>query len=194
MTQMLLIIGVASAVVFPTILLVDGALTPGYDPVYHTGSELSLGARGWIQIANFLQMGVGMLAFALGVNRALDTVAGPIFLAVFGLGSIVSGLFVPDALRGYPPGAKETVTRHGQIHDATGPIMFFAIFAAALTLAGRLEGGWQVYTMLNAVVGLAFTIWTAISFQRDSAKTGLVQRGLILVYLIWVALLGLHLA
>jgi len=64
-TETLLIVGVAAAVVFVAVLLVEGALRSGYDPAYHSGSELSLGDRGWIQMANFLQMGVGMFAFAL---------------------------------------------------------------------------------------------------------------------------------
>lgn len=193
MTEILLLIGVVTAVVFIAVLLVEGAIRPGYDPVYHTGSELSLGDRGWIQIANFLQMGVGMLAFALGVHETLGTAAGSILLAIFGLGLIASGALVPDPLRGYPPGASEDVTWHGQAHNAAGPVMFIAIFAAALTLAGRLEGAWQVYTVLTAVAGLALTVWTAVSFQRDAASTGLVQRGLILVYWIWIVLLGIHL-
>jgi Protein of unknown function (DUF998) len=75
-TETLLIVGVAVAVVFVVVLLVEGAFRPAYNPTYHTGSELSLGDRGWIQIANFLQMGVGMFAFAIGVNRILDTFGG----------------------------------------------------------------------------------------------------------------------
>ena len=194
MTEALLVIGVVTALVFLAVLLVEGTLRTGYDPIYHTVSELSLGDRGWIQIASFLQMGVGMLAFALGLNQALDTVAGPIFLAVFGLGSIVSGVLVPDALRGYPSGVNGGVTWRGQVHNAAGPVMFIAVLAATLSLAGQLAGAWQVYTVLTAIFGLGLTVWTAISYQRDSAYTGLVQRGLILVYLIWIILLGMHLA
>ena len=68
----LLRVGVAAALVFVVVLSLEGALRPDYDPIYHTGSALSLGDRGWIQIANFLQLGVGMLAFAAGVRRRLD--------------------------------------------------------------------------------------------------------------------------
>lgn len=53
MTETLLIAGVGAALVFVAVLLIEGALHR-YDPTYHTGSELSLGDRGWIQIANFL--------------------------------------------------------------------------------------------------------------------------------------------
>jgi hypothetical protein len=37
------------------------------------------------------------------------------------------------------------------------------------------------------------TIWTALAFLRDAAKTGLVQRGLIVIYLTWIVVLGIHL-
>jgi hypothetical protein len=197
-TETLLLVVVAVAVVFLAVLLIEGALRPGYDPTYHTGSELSLGDRGWIQIANFLQMGGGMFAFAIGVNRTLNTPVGAVLLAIFGLGMIAAGVFLPDPIRGYPPGAPtgtpDEVTRHHQVHHVVGgPVAFLAIFGACLTVAGRLEGSWRLYTVLTAIVGLALTIWTALAFQRDAANTALVQRALILVYWSWIVLLGIHL-
>ena len=187
----------AAAVVFVAVVLIEGALRPGYDPTYHTGSELSLGDRGWIQIANFLLTGTGMFAFAVGVNRTLNTAVGAVLLATFGLGAIASGVFVTDPIRGYPPGAptgtRAEVTWHHKLHDAVAPPMFLAIFGACLTLAGRLEGPWRLYTVLTAIVGLALTIGTALAFKRDAAYTGLVQRALLLVYWSWIVLLGIHL-
>lgn len=56
-----------------------------------------------------------------------------------------------------------------------------------------LEGSWRWYTALTAVVGLGLTMGTALSYQRDAAKTGLVQWALILVYWSWIVLLGIHL-
>jgi hypothetical protein len=69
MTVTPLIIGVTAAAVFLTVLFIEGGLRPYYRSSYHTGSELTLGERGWVQSANFVQMGVGMFAFAFGVNR-----------------------------------------------------------------------------------------------------------------------------
>jgi hypothetical membrane protein len=192
-TDLLLIIGVITAVVFLVVLFIEGALRPDYNPSYHTGSELTLGERGWVQIANFIQMGVGMFAFALGVNRALDDAVGAILVAAFALGLIVAGIFRPDPLRNYPPHAAGEVTWRGQLHNASGPLMFLALFAACLILAGSLESPWRIYTVITAVVGLVLTAWTAVSFQRDAANTGLVQRTLILVYWAWVILTGIHL-
>ena len=197
MTETLLIIGMATAVVFVAILLIEGALRPGYNPVYHTGSELSLGERGWIQIASFLQLGAGMFAFALGVNQALGTPIGAVLLALFGLGMIAAGVFLTDPVRGYPPGSSAGLegerTWHLKIHVAVAGHSLLELFAACLVLVRRLDGPWRLYTILTAGVGPVLTIGTALAYQRDAAYLRLVQRALILVYLIWIVLLGIHL-
>jgi hypothetical protein len=53
-------------------------------------------------------MSAGMFAFAAGVQRSLDSTSGPVLLAVFGFGLLIAGLFPPDPVRGYPPGAPTT--------------------------------------------------------------------------------------
>lgn len=197
MTDVLLMLGVVATPLFFAVMLVEGERRHGYDPTYHTGSELELGERGWVQRANFFVMGGGMVAFAVGVERSLDSIGGAALLVVFGLGLVVAGVFAPDAVRGYPPGAPmdpaAEPTWTARIHHISGPVAFLAVFGACLALAGRLEDGWRLYTLLTAAVGLAMTVWTALSFQKDAPKTGLVQRGLILVYSSWIVALGIHL-
>jgi hypothetical protein len=56
-----------------------------------------------------------------------------------------------------------------------------------------LRGGWRLYTMLTAGIGFVLTVWTAVAYQKDAAHTGLVQRGLIIVYWSWIAALAIHL-
>lgn len=197
-TQILLLSGVVGAVLFYGILLIEGALRPGYAPDYHVGSALSLGERGWIQIVNFLLLGFSMLPFAVGLRRTLGDSIGASLVAVFGLGIIASGLFPMDPMRGYPPGTPpgtpEVLSWHHQIHNAAGPLAFIALFAGCLALSRRLRGGWRLYTLLTAATGLALTAWTGTAWLGDAANTGLVQRGLIFVYLSWIALLGARLA
>ena len=196
-TQFLLAVGVVTAVVFVAVMLIEGALRSGYDPTYHTISMLTLGGRGWIQIANFLQVGLGMLVFAVGVHRTLGDTVGSALLGIFGLGIVASGVFRPDPMRGYPPGTPsgtpaELSWQH-QIHNAAGPIAFLVLLGACLALSRRLHGSRRLYTIITAVAGFLFTIGTAVAWQSDAANTGLVQRGLIVVYLSWIALLGIHL-
>jgi hypothetical membrane protein len=195
--EILLISGVVTTVVFVAVLLIEGALRPGYNPVYHTGSELELGKRGWIMRANFLLMALGMIAFAVGIYLRLNTVAGAVLLVIFSFGLIIAGAFVPDPVRGYPPGATSQASakltwRH-QLHHASGPIMFLALFAACLVLSARLQGVWQLYTVLTVVAGFALMIWLVLAYQRNAAHTGLVQRALILVCWSWIVLLVIHL-
>ena len=180
------------------VLLIEGARRPGYNPIYHTGSELELGNRGWIQRANFLVMAMGVFAFAVGVDRSLGTTVGAVLLVIFGLGMAVAGVFVPDAVRGYPPGApiqpSAKPTWQHQVHGVVGgPIAFFGLLGACLTLAGQLQGFWRWHTVLTAIAGLGMTIWTALAYRRDAAHTGLIQRGLIAVYWSWIVVLGIHL-
>lgn len=138
-TDLLLLFGVAAAVVFVAVVLIDGALRPGYDPTYHTVSELELGNRGWVQRANFLLMGAGGLAFGVGTYRALATTVGAVLLGIFGLGLLVAGILPPDAVRGYPPGVPSepsTKPTPGALVHAVigGPVAFLAIFGACLNL------------------------------------------------------------
>ncbi len=197
-TMLLLLVGMAAAVVFVAVVLIEGARRPGYDPIYHTGSELELGEGGWIQRANFFFMGVGMFAFAIGVQRTLDSVAGAVLLGIFGVGLLVAGVFAPDPIRGFPPGARSEPsaeqTWQAKVHAVLGgPVAFLAIFGACLALAGRLQGAWRVYTLFTAAAGVSLTVWTAVAFLKDAANLGLVQRGLLAVYFSWIVALGIRL-
>lgn len=194
MSESLLILGVITAVMFLVVLFLEGSARPNYRASYHTGSELTLGNRGWVQVANFVQMGVGTIAFAAGINQTLGTPVAAVLLAIAGLALIMAGTFKPDPLRGYPPNAEPVVTLRGRVHESTGPIMSFGLLAGSLLIASALEGPWRVYTVITAIAGLALTIVTAVSFYRDGAHTGLIQRGLVAVYWTWIALLGIHLA
>jgi hypothetical protein len=148
--------------------------------------------------ANFLLMGAGGLAFAVGVCRILDTIVVLCCTRSSDSASWSPGAFTPDAVRGYPPGAQSEPstkpTWRALVHAVIrGPVAFLAIFGACLTIASHLEGAWRLYTLLTAVAGLTMTIWTVLAFRRDAANTGLVQRGLILIYWTWIVVVGSHL-
>lgn len=46
---------------------------------------------------------------------------------------------------------------------------------------------------MTAIAGLGMTLWTALAYQRDVARTGLIPRVLIAVYWSWIVVLGVHL-
>lgn len=196
-TAALLLFGASSMVLFVVVMTLEGARRPGYDAAYHTGSELELGPGGWIQRANFLLVGSGLAAVAVGVERTLQTTAGAVLLGVAGLGLVMAAIFAPDPVRGYPPGASSRTARpetlHAKLHEVSGPLMTLALFGACVVVARRLDGGWATYTLATAVVGLVATGWLITAYRRDAAYTGLVQRALIATYWLWITALSLHL-
>ena len=67
----LLLLGTAAGPLFITVWLIQALTRDGFDPTRHPMSLLSLGAGGWVQIANFVVVGLLLIGFALGVRRAL---------------------------------------------------------------------------------------------------------------------------
>src|SRR5262249_38427622 len=90
---------VCSALYFGVIVF-EGLLRPGYQSTTMFISELALGSRGFVQIANFIVFGLSILVFAMGVAFAFGTTrAGPIgvtLLVIVGICMVASGLFVMD--------------------------------------------------------------------------------------------------
>src|SRR5687768_11354689 len=88
-TRRLLAAGVLAGPLFVVVVLIQLAITPGFDLGRHPISLLSLSDNGWIQIANFVLGGLLAIAFAVGTRRVLTGRAstwGPRLLAVYGLG------------------------------------------------------------------------------------------------------------
>ena len=208
-TRCLLACGLAPAL-FVAVLLVDGATRPGYSPMHHFGSELSLGSRGWVQVTNFIVTGTLLLGFAAGLRRALGSgrgwVAAPILAGVFGVTLIVAGIFPTDPKPGYPPGTAGTVeatTVPGMIHDLNALPCFAALTAAVLVLALRFAGepgrrGWMWGSLAaGLVVPVTFVLTGALFRQAAAAGTleasyhGLVQRVTIALGFGWLSMIAL---
>src|SRR6478736_886385 len=145
--RLLLSAGVLAGPMFVVTAGAQAATRAGFDLSHQPLSLLSLGDLGWIQIGNFIAAGLLSLAFAVGVGRAW--VSGPAsrwaprLLAVFGLGLIIGGAFVPDAALGYPIGTPDgypsSLSWHGMLHAVAPPLAFLALVAACLVVARRFS-------------------------------------------------------
>jgi Protein of unknown function (DUF998) len=104
----LLSTGLIAGPLFVLAFLLEGAFRTGYSPVRDMVSALDLSGDGWQQIASFLVTGCLLLVFAAGVRKVVPAGPasrwGPILVALTGIGLMISGVFMPDATRGYPPG------------------------------------------------------------------------------------------
>jgi hypothetical protein len=121
---------------FVLVFLIEGAITPDYDPQRHPVSSLALGPFGWTQTLNFMVVGLLTLAFTLGLVRlpgARHKVGGS-WSVSGGVGLIGAGAFLTDPVSGYPPGTPPMpveATTSGALHDLSSVAAFFALGAAS---------------------------------------------------------------
>ncbi|MEU5846694.1 DUF998 domain-containing protein [Saccharopolyspora shandongensis] len=205
-TRVLLSCGFAP-LLFIVVILVQGVLRAGYDPLHHWGSELSLGDQGWIQITNFIATGALTIAFAAGARRALaggrGSAAIPVLTGILGLCLIVQGVFVTDPYVGYPVGSQGTAepTLHGWVHGLNMFPTFGVLTAAVLTTAYRSarrpgELAWAVVSVIAAILIPTTLYFAATAFDMDTQTGqyhGVWQRISLGIVGVWYALFAVRL-
>jgi hypothetical membrane protein len=200
-TKALLACGVALGPFFLGVSLVQAFTRPGFDIRHHAISVLSLGDLGWIQITNFEISGLLAVACALGIRRTLRGrragTFGPVLIGLYGVGSMIAGVFHPDPGLGFPPGAPAgmptTMSWHSSIHQLAFMVSFASVIAACFVLARFFAGlgsrAWVLYcvgvgilTPVLIVLGISLREWVGVIFFI----VGMVALG-------WVATISLRL-
>jgi hypothetical membrane protein len=188
--------GTIGPVLFFVVLLVEGAVRPGYRPLRDTISELSLGPRGWIQTANFLVFGILFMVFARGVPASLEDSravrVGGTLLSSIGVGVLGCGLFRAEP---WPP---SSMSPSGVLHLLCAMVLIFALLPVAtgvLIRAFAADVRWRSLapvTRLTSFVTLALLVG-GIAFMSPPGQpsrigndyAGLIQRVDVAVFLAW---------
>lgn len=198
--RFLLAAGIVGSLFFFVVVLVEGAIRPGYDAWRHPISTLALGPQGWTLTTALLVLGVGVLCLAAGLRRALHpgrgSTWGPVLLALPAVAWILEGFFPTDPGLGYPPGAPTASTVHGTVHLVLS-VLFESppLVAACIVVARRFAqaaGGrpWVIYSIATVVLIVVFDILGNLAYLRDPSWYGLFQRLEIFTALAWVVLLA----
>jgi hypothetical protein len=187
---------------FVAVFLIEGWLRPGYSPMSMYISALSLGPRGWIQIANFIVLGVALGVFTWGIAGVFPTGKasrwGVILMRVLAVLYAVSGPFVMDPM-GTPQSA---ATVHGTIHGLAGGIVFLVmpVSMAVFLRRFRSDPPWHFLARWTLVLGvfdaLAVLIFTVVSkspglLTAASGWIGLIQRVALVPFMVWLFGFGL---
>ncbi|MGW5667316.1 DUF998 domain-containing protein [Micromonospora sp. NPDC003776] len=163
--------GVLAGPLWVAVALAQGLTRAGFDIRRHPVSVLSNGDLGWVQIADFVLAGLLCLGAARALRRvphpALGRVAGPWLIGQYGLGLVLSGIFVADPVDGFPagtPAGPGSLSWHGLAHFGAGAVAFTALIAACLVaarrFAGQRERGWSIF---SAATGIFFAAaWLAM--------------------------------
>ncbi|MET0736399.1 MAG: DUF998 domain-containing protein [Microbacterium sp.] len=184
-TRSLLGWGVVAGPFYVIVGLILALTRPGFDLASHALSLLMLGEWGWMQRLNLILSALMVLAAAYGFLRAIRNGRGlaiAVLVGVFGVCLILSAIFPPDPVDGFPAGASAEASTSGILHLVFGAIGFVALAVAAFAYAGwaRTEGvgGSAIAIVLGCIVILGFV---------GGAALAMVPAG---VALLWAAVLA----
>ncbi len=190
--------GMIGPTLFVAVFILEGWLRPGYNPLSMVVSELSLGPRGWIQITNFLILGVLFLIFARGVaaqfRESKASRAGSILLTIIGFALLASGPFVMDPAST----PRDQWSVHGTIHQLLGAIVFslMPISCFLFWYRFRQDTKWQSLRWWTLATGIIFVVAIILLKAGQALPSsspnvlsnflGLIQRIALITYLAWV--------
>jgi hypothetical protein len=197
--------GMIGPALFVTVFTLEGWLRPGYDPLSTFVSALSLGPRGWIQMANFMVLGILLFLFTRGVAIEFPSGkasrGGLILLTIIAICYFLSGPFVMD-----PTGTPlNQVTFHGTLHGIFGAIVFLLMPSSCFVYLRRFRAdpNWQSlqwWTLALGTISAVGVVLLTLSTKFPDLQsvfagwTGLIQRTAIVPFMIWIFIfaLGLH--
>lgn len=196
--------GMIGSALFVAVFTLEGWLRPDYNPFSMYISALSLGPRGWIQVINFIVLGVFLLIFAWGIRAEFPTGktarGGSIMLAILAVLFIVSGIFVMDPM----DTPQDQMSVHGLIHGIAGGIVFVLMPVTIFVYLRRfrVEPNWLAVQGWTVVLGIieatAVIIFTIVSksptlFNTFAGWIGLIQRAALIPFMFWLFIFALHL-
>ncbi|BBX19778.1 DUF998 domain-containing protein [Mycolicibacterium duvalii] len=174
LTRTLLGAGPVAGALLVFVSLVSALTRPGFQPARHANSQLALGDWGWLQTTNFIVSGLLIVAYAVGVWRALGfRRAGRVSavgLGLYGvLAGVVAGLSPTDPMAGFPPGASMPAapSTSAQVHSAASALGFVAVACACLAFARHFatvgRPGWRWSSLAAAAVVFAVSAYLGVS-------------------------------
>jgi hypothetical membrane protein len=184
-------------VVMLLMVIVAGALTPGYSHVTQFISEL--GARGapneWgVRLAGFLPSGLVLFAFCgcafVVLPRSRATALGLLGVAIYAAGYVVAAAFPCDlGCRPEEPSASQLIhNAGGLIGYVLAPAFLFALARAARSWPGA------GYLVVAGYMASGAALVALLSLSPSSPVVGLSQRLMEFAVLAWVVLCGGYLA
>lgn len=196
--------GMVGATLFVLLFTLEGWYRPDYEPLKMFVSALALGARGWIQIFNFMIFGTLLFVFSQGVAvefpNGKASRGGLIIFRTLAICYFLSGPFVMD------PANTPTnqMTFHGTMHGICGGIIFTLMPISCFVFLRRFreDPNWQFLQWWTlglgfiSVLGVVLLIFATKSPDTQNVLSdwlGLIQRTAIVPFMIWIFIFALGL-
>ena len=152
-------------------------------------SSTAMGPYGWLQTLNFIQVGLSVIAIAIGLWRTVQPRprVGIAFVVIAGVALLLS-MFTTDGTTNTP------TTWHGYIHGIAFLLLVFSTLLGAIALAIQLRNNAQWRGVALAAIGVPIVI-VATLFLGGAVKQagGIIGIISLLVVFGWYELLGVGL-
>lgn len=199
-TRLLLGCGVLAGPFYVAVSVMLGLTRDGFDFTRHYWSLLAHGDLGWVQMANYVLTGLMLVAFAVGLGRALRPGLGdrwaPALVGVFGASLVVAGIFTTDPYGDFPFDAFEGTTGRGLLHLVALCIGSAAVTGACFALARRFAAdgatGLARFSGVTGVVVLIALLLFVTTFPGNAGHSVRFTAAVVLA-LGWVATVAVHL-
>ena len=197
MKKLAAICGMIAPALFVLVFSLEGRLRPGYDPRGMYISALSLGPRGWIQMTNFILLGLLLFVFTRVLAAEFKGVrsarGGIVLMTIVACLFFISGPFVMDPTG--TPTAQSTV--HGLIHGIAGGIVFLLMAIIPYTFLHTFKNDprWRPihgWTLASALFLTAACLFFTVTSKSPALQVtfegwfGLIQRTALVPFMIWV--------
>jgi|HubBroStandDraft_6_1064221.scaffolds.fasta_scaffold90138_2 hypothetical protein len=194
-------------------LTIEGLLRPDFHAANMLISELALGPWGWIQGVNFIVFGLSILLFALAVALEFGATRpariGVTLLAFIGICTVASGIFVIDpvpvsgVIIKFAEIHPRAASFHSKFHYVLGTTAFvlapISCFCFVIADPQSINPAWQAFRRWSLVLGIAMLLGltllkvSTLPLETNPLRAwyGLVQRAMVLAFIIWLFKFGL---
>ncbi len=195
-SRWLALCGVLTLPALTVFIVIAGLVTPGYNHLSETVSQLAARGRPHpeIMVTGFILYGVLINGFALYMYRCLGNHSSAravwLLLEIHGIGIIFSAVFKDDPKTPYT-----IATLTGILHDAVSSISFLALMAVIWMLAKITyqDPAWRGFARFSIVVGVLGLV-LSLMFLIDifNPIEGLLQRTFYFLSLVWIEVISLR--
>ncbi|HVH15104.1 MAG TPA: DUF998 domain-containing protein [Candidatus Angelobacter sp.] len=190
--------GIATPILFVSIMTILGFLKPGHSPLTEPGSDVAVGWQyGWVMDANFVAFGLLVGIFAWGIYEIIRPLLhslralkiGTFFVFLSGAGMVNQGLN-PTDIPGFPPSIL-----HGLLHDVGFFVVFLSIVIGMSVLGRQLRKNHELrglgsYSLVAAVVATGLILTLFYESNHMPELSGLFEQVLIAWSFAWYGIIG----
>lgn len=192
-------LSMAAGILFVLLLLSLHLLEPEFDPTWRFVSEYALGKFGWMMHLAFLALAISLVSSGVAIFLQIRTWPGYIGLTILGISAI--GILIAAVFRTDPvTTSREAATFSGTVHVFGASLDYTPVAALLLSFSlTRNQTWWPIRKGLFIATGITWVAMVAfmVVLPYDGkvgpgVLAGLFGRFLLVSYLGWLLLVGIH--